>query len=206
MEWPPESFSILVVCDGNVCRSPSAQFELQGRLPGARVESAGMHAVAGASFCEAAASQIDGEGEQAVSARFAQDFRSRKLREVDVAGFDMVLAATTELRSGLARAHPELRDRFFTLVEAAEVMAELLELEAPDEPITASELIALMNGYRGAPHTLERLPARLRLKVIDPLDIPDAHGERRKRHNAVIGYARESAAAIGDSLARLTIK
>jgi protein-tyrosine phosphatase len=39
--------SILVVCEGNICRSPMAQGLLARRLPGVRVMSAGWSALAG---------------------------------------------------------------------------------------------------------------------------------------------------------------
>ncbi|MDF1782246.1 MAG: low molecular weight phosphotyrosine protein phosphatase [Alcanivoracaceae bacterium] len=34
--------SILTVCDGNICRSPTAEFILQSALPDKRIESAGL--------------------------------------------------------------------------------------------------------------------------------------------------------------------
>jgi hypothetical protein len=44
------------------------------------------------------------------------------------------------------------------------------------------------------------------MKVLDPLDIPDAHGQRAKRHRAVVDLALRSAESVGDSLARLVLK
>ena len=38
---------ILVVCVGNICRSPTAEFMLQELLPAKQLESAGLHALAG---------------------------------------------------------------------------------------------------------------------------------------------------------------
>src|ERR1700712_1032220 len=119
MNTRPESFSILAICEGNVCRSAAAQFTIAQLLPGARVESAGMRARAGAGLCDVVAIEIAGEGEAA--ARFTREFRSRRREDVDLARFDLILVATTGIRGDLARSFPTLRDRFFTFREAADV-------------------------------------------------------------------------------------
>ena len=203
MDARPESFSILVVCDGNVCRSPSAQFAIGLRLPGVRVESAGIRARPGAFLCEVVAGAIAPEGVEAGS--FTSTFRSRRLDDVDLGSFDLALAATTGIRADLARMLPELRDRFFTLREAADVLSAICDAGIPSERFGPSSLIAAMNRHRGARTTTADLPARLRMNVLDPLDIPDAHGERAKRHRAVVDLALSSAASVGDSLARLRL-
>ena len=199
----PESFSILAVCDGNVCRSPSAQFAIAVRLPGVRVESAGLYARPGAPLCEVVAGAIALEGAEAGD--FTSTFRSRRLDDVDLGSFDVALTATTGIRGELARAHPELRDRFFTFREAADVLSAIRDAGIPSEPFDPSSLIATMNRHRGARATIADLPSRLRMNVLDPLDIPDAHGERAKRHRAVVDLALRSATSIGDSLARLPL-
>jgi protein-tyrosine phosphatase len=197
----PESFSILAVCEGNVCRSPSAQFAIALRLPGVRVESAGIRARRGSVLCEVVAGAIAPEGVDA--ARFASTFRSRRLDDVELGSFDLALTATTAIRSDLARTYPELRDRFFTFREAADVLSAVRDAGLPAEPLDPAALIALMNRYRGAGPTTGGLPPRLRMVVLDPVDIPDAHGEKAKRHRAVVDLALSSAASVGDSLARL---
>jgi protein-tyrosine-phosphatase len=207
MEWQDAAISILVVCDGNVCRSPAAQYELQRRIPGARVLSAGAHGPAGASLCESVAAAIAADHGVPLDAPtdFARNFRSRRLSEVDVEDFDIALAATTLIRAALARDHPASRDRFFTILEAADLLAEIALDEPRASPVTPTGLAALMDNHRGAPPAVSRLPSRLRITVADRLDIPDAHGGRSKAHRAVIELARRSAAAIGDSLARLDL-
>ena len=204
MDARPESFSILVVCDGNVCRSPSAQYAIGLRLPGVRVESAGVRARPGAVLCEVVAGAIAPEGAEAGS--FTSEFRSRRLDDVDLGSFDLALTATTGLRSELARTRPELRDRFFTLREAADVLSAIRDAGIPSEPFGPAALIATMNRHRGAGATTADLPPRLRMTILDPLDIPDAHGERAKRHRAVVDLALSSAASVGASLARLPLK
>lgn len=201
MDGRPESISIVAVCDGNVCRSPSAQFALSLRLPGARVESAGIRARSGSVLCEIVADAI--VVDHAGTGSFADTFRSRRLSDVQLGDFDLTLTATTGIRGELARKHPELRDRFFTFREAADVLSALCDAGIPPEPLDPPELVATMNHYRGAPPTTADLPPRLRMKVLDRLDIPDGHGEKARRHRAVVRLALTSAESVGDSLARL---
>lgn len=47
--------SILVVCVGNMCRSPTAEYLLKGKLPGIQVSSAGLMARDNKSACPKAA-------------------------------------------------------------------------------------------------------------------------------------------------------
>jgi protein-tyrosine phosphatase len=201
MDGRPESISILAVCDGNVCRSPSAQFAISVRLPRARVESAGIRARSGSALCDVVADAI--VAERAAAGSFTSTFRSRRLGDVTLGDFDVTLTATTGIRGELARAHPELRDRFFTFREAADVLSALCDAGIQPDPFDPSALVATMNRHRGAAPTTADLPPRLRMKVLDRLDIPDGHGERAKRHRAVVQLALTSAEAIGDSLARL---
>jgi protein-tyrosine phosphatase len=203
MDASPESFSILTVCDGNVCRSVAAQFTIAQRLPHVRVESAGMRARTDDRVCELVAIAIAGDGEAA--ARFTREFRSRRQEDLDLASFDLVLAATTRIRGDLARSFPALRDRFFTLREAADVL-HAVQGDTAAEPVDQTSLVAILNRYRGAGATTPDLPPRLRMRALDPLDIPDGHGERPKRHRAVVELVLGTAAAIGESLARLAFE
>lgn len=54
--------SILVVCIGNVCRSPVGERVLKSKLPSFRVESAGLGALVGHATDEAAATVASGHG------------------------------------------------------------------------------------------------------------------------------------------------
>lgn len=204
MEARTGPLSILVVCDGNVCRSPTAEFLLGIRLPHARIESAGMHARAGALMCDVASASISAVDPRANA--FARDFRSRRVSDLELNSFDLVLTATTQLRGDLARLHPDLRDRFFTMREAAGVLVRAgLEGEQAGQR-NSSSLIQTMNRFRGVGAPEPKTPASVRRITLDPLDIPDAHASTHRRHRAVIELALSSAGSIGDSLRRLPIK
>jgi len=137
--------------------------------------------------------------------RFAADFRSRRLRDVDVAGFGLVLTATATIRADLARLHPRLRDRFFTLREAADVLAAAVAAGIPAKPMDSAALVVTMNHHRGAGSTTFPVGPLLRDRSLGPLDVPDAHGDSTKRHQAVIDLMIGSAASVGDSLARFGV-
>jgi protein-tyrosine phosphatase len=198
----PESLSILVVCDGNVCRSPSAQFVLNAGVPHLRIESAGMYAKPGAGLCPVVVDTLSARG--ADIEPFASDFRSRRLSAVNVLDFNLVLSATTELRAELARRYPESRDRFFTLREAEAILGELATAEI--EPLGPLPLIVSMNRSRGVQPVAAKLPAPVQRKMLDSLDIPDAHAARNRSHRAIVDLSLDSAVSISDSLERLTIK
>lgn len=54
--------SILVVCEGNICRSPMAEGLLKAALPQVRVHSAGLGALIGMPADETAVRLMDGRG------------------------------------------------------------------------------------------------------------------------------------------------
>jgi protein-tyrosine phosphatase len=188
----PGSFSVLVVCDGNVCRSPAVQFAISRQLAGARLESAGMHASAGSHVCDVVRTALVGH---AGAEGFVDSFRSRRISGVDVDEFDLVLAATLDLRGELARAHPVIRDRFFTMREAAHILGTL-------DGRGASDLVARMDSARGLvpipPHSSDVLPIR----HVAPFDIPDGHAMRSRKHAAVVSLAIAAGGDIGLALSR----
>ncbi|SES63002.1 low molecular weight protein-tyrosine-phosphatase [Thalassotalea agarivorans] len=54
--------NILIVCVGNICRSPSAEVILKELLPNKDISSAGIHAVVGADIESNAANQLNIHG------------------------------------------------------------------------------------------------------------------------------------------------
>ena len=193
---PP--ISVLVVCDGNICRSPAAEFALSRALPHARVESAGQRTRNGSPICMLVRDHIAADGGE-----FADRFRSRRIDEVQVGDFDLVLTATLALRSDIARANPQLIDQIFTMREI-----ELL-LHAPrvagGSDMSTDSLVDALNQARGS---LPQDPASRRRwgrPPIEPLDIPDEHAARTRLHRLTVDTALQVGAAIGAALAtRLT--
>lgn len=186
------SFSVLVVCDGNVCRSPAAQFAIGRRLAGVRVESAGMHASTGSRICDVVGTVISAGSEPT---SFAESFRSRRISAIDIANFDLVLAATMTLRAELTSANPVYRDRFFTLREAAHILTTL-------DGALPGTIVQRMDSARGSVPLVAREASGVPMRRVDPFDLPDAHHLRSKKHSAVVSLALSTGDTIGSALAR----
>ena len=186
-------FTVLVVCDGNVCRSPAAQFAIASAAPGILVESAAAHGRPGARLCEVVAATIGPDTE------FAERFRSRRLDTLDIADYELVLTVTSELRSEITRAFPEQHSRLFTLREAA----GLLALGSASSPLPADGVARHLDAQRGAASFSgdARLPRAL--AAVDPLDIPDAHRARARRHRDTVKLALDAGARVGHGLGEL---
>jgi protein-tyrosine phosphatase len=194
-------FTVLVVCDGNVCRSAAVQFLLHDRLPGVIVESAGLHARSGSRLCHGVAAELLSSNPGSVS--YIEGFRSRRTTGVDLTRFDLILAATRELRGDLVRANPELWNRFFTLREAATLLGSIPEAEGQMAPFARGDIVRIMNERRGAVSLARESVALPGFRGVDPLNIPDAHALGGRRHLGVIALSLLTAGEIGDSLATL---
>ena len=149
---------ILVVCTGNVCRSPLVERLLQQGLderwgPGAfEVRSAGTGALVDHPMDERAAGVLGALGGS------HEDFRARRLAGPMVEEADLVLTATRDHRAAVVRTVPRAMKRVFTVRELAAIVAGLPDEELPtaDDPVERlRELAALPTGHRG-----RRRPAR----------------------------------------------
>jgi len=91
---------ILVVCHGNICRSPLAEAMLKAALPHCRVESAGLHALVGhpadASTQDVAAP--DGLG--------LQDHKGRQLNSEMLNDADLILVMSQAQRTAIGEKLP----------------------------------------------------------------------------------------------------
>jgi len=111
---PTLKLKILVVCTGNICRSPAAEMMLRDRLrANVRVESAGTGALVG--------DDIDAQTRRLLEAQgvTAPSFSARQLSVAMVQRADLVLTMTREHRSAVLRLEPRALRRTFTLTEAA---------------------------------------------------------------------------------------
>lgn len=111
-----EPFRILVVCSGNVCRSPVAERLLQAELDQCRpggfvVQSAGTRALVGQTMTERAAGIVrDGGGD-------ANCFFARQLTKSEINAADLILALSRAHRSAIVQLAPAALRRTFTLRE-----------------------------------------------------------------------------------------
>lgn len=126
-----EGFNILVVCTGNVCRSPQAaqllQAEAEAEQAGepwrstVRITSAGTRALVGSPMDEPAA---------ALSSKFGAAATEHTARQLDTAMIedaDLVLCMAREHRSAVVRSVPRASRRTFLLTEFVDLLEGLGE-------------------------------------------------------------------------------
>ncbi|WP_179233466.1 low molecular weight protein-tyrosine-phosphatase [Burkholderia sp. AU16741] len=102
---------ILVVCTGNVCRSPATQALLSRALPGRTIESAGLAAIGG--------TPIDPVMNELLAARGfgGASHRARRVDDRVCRWADLILVMETAQRHLIERSHPMTRGRVYRLTE-----------------------------------------------------------------------------------------
>jgi protein-tyrosine phosphatase len=165
-----DSYDVLVVCLGNLCRSPLAERLLRLRVadsPDVRVTSAGAHAVVGAPMDALAATELARLGGDPA------DFAARQLTSEVVTSADLVLTATRELRGQVVALAPSALKRTFTLLE----LATLLDARPWGESTDRADLVAQAADWRDSVSGLG-----------DNLDVPDPIGRSPKVHRAAADH------------------
>ncbi|WP_322025773.1 low molecular weight protein-tyrosine-phosphatase [Burkholderia sp. BCC1977] len=102
---------ILVVCTGNVCRSPAAQVLLSRELPGRTIESAGIAAIGGTAIDPVMHELLSGRG---------FDMSAHRARRVDdriCRWADLILVMEIAHRNLIERTFPMTRGRVYRLAE-----------------------------------------------------------------------------------------
>ena len=141
--------SILVVCEGNICRSPMAEGLLATALPQMQVRSAGLGALVGMPADETAVRLMQDRGIDITSHRAVQINRQMCVQA------EMVLVMDTDQRIRLETMYPQACGRVFRLGEYA-------KRDIPD-PYRQSELafreaLSLIDeGVREWLHRIHRL-------------------------------------------------
>lgn len=158
--------TILVLCTGNVCRSPYIERRLRQELAGTGIEvvSAGTGALVGHDMDPGTRLCLEAAGADVAN------FTAQMLTADLVSGADLVVAAAREHRAAAARVHPAALGRAFTLRD----LADLLDGIGPDELADAAgvgtwvrQVGAASSGRRG------RVPARQKgVDVTDPIGGP----------------------------------
>jgi protein-tyrosine phosphatase len=167
-----EQFKILVVCLGNVCRSPVAERLLRLRFDellregasAVRVSSAGLRAMVG--------DPIDARAE-AELVRLGGDpsgFASTQVTGPMASEADLVLVATRRLRSRVLEEAPRALKRTFTIREFAAITTSAAFRETRVQ--SASDLVSRAASWRGS-------------AVVDDYDVPDPIGQSQEFHRQV---------------------
>ena len=157
--------SILVVCTGNVCRSPIAEGFLRAALTRRMGDDAPAVSSAGTAGWDGSAAMV--ESVQAARERGVEigAHVARRLEASHLAGADLIVTMAAEHRDAVAGWAPETADRVFTLKE----LVRLVESMAPVTPSTdirsrvAAAAERRRQGFVGNP---------LDDDVVDPLGMP----------------------------------
>ncbi len=139
---------LLFVCTANIARSPAAELLLRGKLPKGlskkfKVRSAGTHALVGSPVDPKMATLLQSEGID------TSGFRSRQLSKNIAVEATIILTATTEHRSHVARLLPAAREKTFTMVEFVNLLSVESRLQDQCKSLAECLTRAEIERFRG---------------------------------------------------------
>jgi protein-tyrosine phosphatase len=173
-----EDARILIVCTGNICRSPFIERLLQRRLdehrPGSgkttktiRVSSAGTSALTGCSMDDRAAQQLIGYGGDPTG------FTARALTPELIAGSDLVLTATRAHRGKVAAMYPKALRQVFTFADFADLVARIDGLSARVTNVDPRTWVGQVTEAAAASRGLEPPLEPAQTDIVDPFGRDD---------------------------------
>ena len=160
---------ILVVCTGNVCRSPIAEGMLRAGLAGRLGDRATAVTSAGTAGWEGSAAMPESVAAAAERGVDISHHVARRLLSGHVREADLVLGMAGEHREDIVTSVPDAASRTFTLKELVRLLEALPpspEASTPDARLAArvAEADGLRtSGFRGNEHDED---------VVDPLGLP----------------------------------
>jgi len=183
------NFHILVVCTGNICRSPLTERLLRRRLDdrlgrgaeGIVVSSAGARGLDRSPMDLRAAEQLRRLGGD------PEDFLARSLTEWHVSGADLVLTATRGHRAAVLSEAPVALHRTFTLLEFADL--------APYRPLDAVD-----HGRDPMAGLVAEAAQRRGSATLQEYDVPDPYMQSAERHREVADVISTAVDRIVDGL------
>lgn len=177
-----ERAQVLVVCTGNICRSPYVEHLLRRALDAAwgagevKVTSAGTRAEPGVPVSDPIEVRLRADGLTAAAST------SHRLGAVDVRAADLVLTATKAHRGEVVRMHPGALRKAFTFRELGLLAVEMPETDLPttDHPGQwVRDVTATLAGLRGHAPT-------------DELDIVDPYRRGQAVYDTMFGQVAEA--------------
>ncbi|MGO2820647.1 MAG: hypothetical protein ACTIA5_07600 [Brachybacterium tyrofermentans] len=197
---------VLLVCSANICRSPLAELLLLrglGDSPGVRIESAGVRARTGSAMCALAAEQL-AEGGRADG---AASHRSRPLTTELLDEATLILATARDVRSEVVGLAPQVRDRVYTMREAA-YLGEGFAPETSARRVGVVSLYAMhLDGARAVKGPLPRRRSGWwPMRGADGRDIVDGHVHGPREHRRTLRDVVEASTAILEQLGGRAIR
>lgn len=190
--WQTWRVFVLVVCAGNVCRSPLAERLLAAELgDGFVVASAGTVAPVGAPMSPHSAEQLSRLGGDPTG------HRATRLTTSMAAGADLVLTMTEDLRTEVVQRSPAGLHRTFTWLEFA-ALATLPDLTPPD--LTLPDLMP--SGATTKQRVRSISAARARVGRSN-LDVPDPIGKSVRVYAEVTDLITAGLPAVAAQIRRI---
>ncbi len=140
--------SILVVCSGNLCRSPFAEGVLQRMLAERFSASAPAVASVGTIARDGAPATREAIVVASEHGIDASSHAARRLAREHLAEADLVLAMSAEHRDAVARVDPQALTKTFTLKELVRLLEDLPAPEKAGEPESLMLRIAEADRHR----------------------------------------------------------
>lgn len=205
--------SLLVLCAANVCRSPLMEFVLTQTGAGADAEphwttkSRGTETTRSTHLC---ATVTDLIGDSGYGRGFAELHRPTALDPDLLDEQELVITASKDERSVVARLRPQLRSRTFTVKEAVRLgRSPITETEirraasfAPDSAGLAL-YAAVLHERRGMVNLgSARRPVLPWVAAVDPIDVPDVHDASRRVHLRALKEGESAARELRTQLSR----
>lgn len=182
----PRRFSLLLVCTGNICRSPVAERLFSSTL-GSEVQpsSAGTHALVGSPIAAPMRSLLEDAGAR------PDGFAATQLQEQHIQAADLVLALTREHRSAVVEMWPGAVRRAFTLREFVRLL-RLVDRDKLAHGDVAARLSAAIP-----------LAAAERRQVVHPAtadDVQDPYGRSEENYEAAFRVIQDAVVGISQAI------
>jgi len=184
-----QRYRVLMVCTGNICRSPAAAAWMTALADqSVDVASAGTAAVVGAPVQPSMAGLMQREGLR------IEDFAARQLTPGLIRQADLVLGMTTGHRRWVVGRAPAAVRRTFTLIEFAR-LAQLVDANAGGAYAASGETRgSSAHRLRGVVAAVPSVRGRLHLgrHHDDSIDVPDPYGRDEDAYELAFSLIRDA--------------